>query len=115
MTKQEEKLFQEAKSHITQLCKIANEFEKLDLPFSVSISNRFDKSQTAIECLKDVVKKLYDEFENGTFITDEGKKYYGSYVKYFLILDFVIDKLKALGLEGNDIFVDNILKELEEV
>lgn len=72
------------------------------------------QTQKAIECLKKVIKKLYDEFESGTFITDEGKEYYGSYVKYCLILDFVIDKLKVLGLEGDDIFVDNILKELEE-
>lgn len=89
MTKQEEKLFQKAKSHIIQLSKIANEFEKLDLPFSISISNRFAKSQsqTTFECLKEVkVKEM----------SCDGKKVPEKYIACF------------------NAFIDNKIKELEE-
>lgn len=54
---QEIELLEEAKSHMKELNRIADEFDKLNIPFSFAIYNTSvghkSQTQTAIECLKD--------------------------------------------------------------
>lgn len=105
MTKQEEKLFKEAKSHIIQLSKIANEFEKLDLPFSISISNRLAKSQaqTVVECLKEVKECFLSGvlmFDINSNLTEREQD---------ILLEHYEEDKRILA----DI-IDNKIKELEE-
>ena len=84
---QEIELLEEAKSHMKELNRIADEFDKLNIPFSFAIYNTSvghkSQTQTAIECLKEVKKFA---FENMFFDTQD-----------VVILNFIDKKIKELG------------------